>query len=190
MTGDMSLSVLVDLVEIGNGAVEYLHNKKASNNVARRVSIKFSATSHTDQLMSSTPVNIKCPENLKRAGATHIVTRIDYGADAYLVFERELDSEDHRLEIEGKIKATLDYIPFIAGGNVEGSGTIKNTADKSVLEKFKCMFYGDFVLNENPSTYQEALNVYKMLPSLLKDADGNWKTVPKTIHPADTNKHF
>ena len=39
--------------------------------------------------------------------------------------------------------------------------------ERHEVEKFSCKFHGDFNLKTHPGTYEEAIKVYKELPSLL-----------------------
>lgn len=49
--------------------------------------------------------------------------------------------------------------------------------DKKKAENISCKFYGDIILPVNPTTYEEAIRVYKELPSYLKEN----KAVPVTV---------
>ncbi|KPP58540.1 hypothetical protein Z043_123624 [Scleropages formosus] len=52
--------------------------------------------------------------------------------------------------------------------SVDGKGTLKMTDDDNAkAENFSCKFYGDFALENNPVSFQEAVKVYTMLPKLL-----------------------
>ncbi|KAI2647252.1 Cytolytic toxin-alpha [Labeo rohita] len=56
-------------------------------------------------------------------------------------------------------------------------------ANKKMAEKITCTFHGDVHLQQNPTTYMEALNVYKQLPALLKDKPQNEVPIKVWIYP-------
>lgn len=55
----------------------------------------------------------------------------------------------------------------------------RSKEEKAVTDKFSCKFYGDFILDSNPSTFEDAVKTYSQLPKLL---GGNGeKTVPVKV---------
>jgi hypothetical protein len=63
----------------------------------------------------------------------------------------------------------LDKIPKV---QVSATGQLDlSDEEKKVTENLTCQFYGDFSLEGNPSTYEEAVQLYKKLPSLLGTSD-------------------
>ena len=47
-----------------------------------------------------------------------------------------------------------------------------------MLSKISCKFYGDLILSSTPSTFQDAMQVYRDLPNLLNGSNGD-QSVPK-----------
>ena len=175
--GDLSLSIAVGLVKVG-GSAKYVYSLKASSNVARMI-LRYSCTSYFEQLTMEQLGNIQYPEILEKQEATHVVTGIEYGADAFFVFETELQKREKKQEIQGKMEVQIARIPkfLVFPPRLEGEGEEKYVEG---LESFSCKFYGDFLPDENPSTYQDAVKLYKQLPSLLGSDYEN--TVPKVVH--------
>ena len=58
--------------------------------------------------------------------------------------------------------------------------------DKQEVEKFQCKFYGDFILNSNLSSFQDAIQIYKDLPSYFEQGSKN--TIPKKVWLYPLNK--
>lgn len=55
--------------------------------------------------------------------------------------------------------------------------------DKEFGNKFSCTFYGDVVLKQNPSTFEEAVNVYRTLPDLIRgEKNGEICGVPQVAY--------
>ncbi|KAJ8362887.1 hypothetical protein SKAU_G00117180 [Synaphobranchus kaupii] len=51
--------------------------------------------------------------------------------------------------------------------------------EKKMMEKFCCTFYGDYTLEQNPTSYEEAVLLYKQLPKLL--GEDKRKAVPVRV---------
>lgn len=161
----LKASVLSGLVEV-DGSAKYLNDKKASRNLAR-VTLQYKATTKFQELS----MNHLGQDNMKhryvfdKGIATHVVTAILYGAQAFFVFDREVsENEDHQ-DIRGELKAMIKRIPGLAN---EGEGNLKmENKEMANVEKFSCRFYGDFALPKPPSSFQDAIQVYQSLPKLL-----------------------
>ncbi|XP_059585357.1 titin-like [Alligator mississippiensis] len=80
-------------------------------------------------------------------------------------------------EIQGKLQVMINKIPVIT---IQGKGSLKmDEQEKHQAEKFSCRFYGDFALENNPVTYEDAMKVYATLPKLL--GDNGEKAVPVRV---------
>lgn len=109
--------------------------------------------------------NVKHPHIFESGLATHVVTGIQYGAQAFFVFEREVSEQENRQDIEGNLRVMIKKIPFLA---IEGQGSLKmEDKDKTNVDKFSCRFLGDFSLPKTPTSFEEAIEVYQSLPGLL-----------------------
>uniref|UniRef100_A0A3P8SWP6 Uncharacterized protein n=1 Tax=Amphiprion percula TaxID=161767 RepID=A0A3P8SWP6_AMPPE len=107
----------------------------------------------------------------------HVVTGILYGANAFFVFDSEKVEADSVQKMEGSMRALIKKIPAF---DVEGKVDLKLTdEEKALTQKFSCKFYGDFILESNPSTFEEAVNAYVGLPKLLGEEGEN--SVPLTV---------
>ncbi|KAG7231954.1 hypothetical protein INR49_010063 [Caranx melampygus] len=162
----LKASFLSGLVEVG-GSAKYLNDNKTSKNQAR-VTLTYKATTKFQQLS----MNHLGRENMKhkyvfdkRGIATHVVTGILYGAQAFVVFDREVSEKDNHQDIQGNLEMVIKKIPLIS---IEGEGSLKmDDKDRENVEKFSCRFYGDFSLEKPPTSFQDALIVYQSLPKLL-----------------------
>ncbi|XP_062284268.1 verrucotoxin subunit beta-like [Scomber scombrus] len=161
----LKLSVLFGVFET-NGSAKYLNDYKKSKHQAR-VTLKYEATTKFRELSMDHlgGGNIKYPHVFQEGVATHVVTAILYGAQAFFVFDREVSKDEDHQVVEGNMKSMVKWIPC-----VKGDSSIKlNLNDESTanVEKFSCKFHGDFFLDRNPVTYQDAVQVYQNLPKLL-----------------------
>ncbi|XP_044860115.1 stonustoxin subunit alpha-like, partial [Mauremys mutica] len=167
LSGSLKASFLGGLVEV-NGSAAYLNDIKKSKNQAR-VTLQYSTTIRFEQLAISHSEcqNISYPAVYDQNTATHVVTAVLYGAQAFFVFDREVSSTESVEEIQGNMKLMIEKLPNISGG---GKGSVKKeTKKEEKAENFSCTFYGDFALENNPVTYLDAMEIYSTLPKLLGD---------------------
>ncbi|CAJ1073079.1 uncharacterized protein LOC117809023 [Xyrichtys novacula] len=170
-------SFLSGLVQVG-GSAKYLNDKKTSKNQAR-VTLKYKTTTKFQELSMDHlgAGKVRHPDVFEKGLATHVVTGILYGAQAFFIFDREVCSEEDHHDVEGNLKVIIEKIPALA---VKGKGALElEEKDISNVEKFSCKFHGDFSLKQNPASFQEAVQVCKSLPELL-GADGE-NAVPVKI---------
>ncbi|XP_067222592.1 uncharacterized protein [Chanodichthys erythropterus] len=181
VSASLKASFLGGLVEVG-GSAQYLRDTKSSNQQSR-VTMYYSETTRFDQLTMSQlgSAQITYPEVFDQKTATHVVTAVLYGAQAVMVFDQTFSEEENKQEIEGELNIMVKNIPKLS---IEGEGAINMTdRDKKVAERISCTFYGDIHLEQNPSTYMEVLEVYKTLPTILKENPQNAVPVKVCLYP-------
>ena len=167
---NLKLSLLGGMVNV-SGAAKYLDDKKTSEQQAR-VTLKYSSTTHFEQLTMEQLGDIQHPQVLKDYHATHVVIGISFGSDAFFVFDRTLRTSEKLHSIHGNVEAQISWIP------IQGNALIDmEEEDKADTQKLQCKFYGDVIIPSPPSTFDEAVKVYKDLPRLLEN-----KSVPKIAH--------
>uniref|UniRef100_A0A667ZBE7 SNTX thioredoxin-like domain-containing protein n=1 Tax=Myripristis murdjan TaxID=586833 RepID=A0A667ZBE7_9TELE len=161
----LKISFLSGLVEVG-GSAKYLKDNKISKNQAR-VTLTYKTTTKFQELsmkhLGSGKVKHQCV--FDKGLATHVVTGILYGAQAFFVFDHEVSEKEDHQDIEGSLKTMVKKIPEIA---IEGEASLQMKGmDISKDKKFSCKFHGDFNLQRNPVSIQDAIEVYQSLPTLL-----------------------
>lgn len=167
---NLKLSLLSGMVKV-SGAAKFLDDKKSSNQQAR-VSLKYSSTTHFEQLTMDQLGAIQYPQVLDDNHATHVVTGILYGSDAFFVFDSFINNDEKIRDVCGNMEAKIKLIP------VQGAGSVHVSEEEAgKKDKFQCKFYGDVILPSNPSTFNEAVMVYKDLPHLFES-----KSVPKFVY--------
>nr|XP_033788798.1 stonustoxin subunit alpha-like [Geotrypetes seraphini] len=179
--GSLMASFLCDLIKV-NGSGNYLTDIKTSNQQAR-VTLQYSTTSKFEQLTMSHlgHQNVSHPEVFDQGRATHVVTAMLYGAQAFFVFDQEASSAENLLDVQGKLEAIVKKIPKIAIGG--DASLVKKNQDNSNMRNFTCKFYGDFYLEYNPVTYQDAIHTYSILPKLLGENGKNAVPVKVWLYP-------
>ncbi|KAM3822752.1 uncharacterized protein M6D78_018295 isoform 2-T2 [Vipera latastei] len=175
ISGSLKASFLGGLVEV-QGSAKYLQDTKKSKQQAR-VTVQYKATTRYEQLTMSHlgSQNVSHREVFEHGMATHVVTAILYGAQAFFVFDREVSSTEKIKNVEGSLQAILTK-----GISVGGGAEVKyNKEEKENALKFRCKFHGDFSLEKNPVTFEDAMKVYETLPKMLGE-DGE-KAVPMRV---------
>uniref|UniRef100_UPI003AAD5D5F stonustoxin subunit alpha-like n=1 Tax=Centroberyx gerrardi TaxID=166262 RepID=UPI003AAD5D5F len=161
----LKASFLSGLVQV-EGSAKYLNDCKTSTHQAR-VTLKYKTTTKFQELSMDHlgRDNVKHPHVFDKGIATHVVTGILYGAQAFFVFDREVSKKEDHQDIEGNLKVMINKIPKLA---IEGEGSLQmSDKDFENVEKFSCKFHGDFSLENNPVSFQDAIQVYQSLPKLL-----------------------
>lgn len=175
--GSLKISVLAGMIEV-SGSAKYVHDCKTTEHQERLV-LKYSTETRFEQLTMDHlgKGNAKYPEVFDQQTATHVVTGIMYGAEAFFIFDRTFSSDENSTEIHGHLEAMLKKIPKF---DVSGKCQLDlNDNEKRTSEKLMCQFYGDFHLETNPSTFEDAAKLYQQLPSLL--GKNHEKAVPKKV---------
>ncbi|XP_070623365.1 uncharacterized protein [Erythrolamprus reginae] len=172
ISGPIKASFLGGLIDVG-GSAEYLQDTKKSNKQAR-VTVQYKTTTRYEQLtMSHLGIqNVSYPAVFEQGTATHVVTAILYGAQAFFVFDREVYSMETVKDTQRSLQATIKKEISITDMKL-------NEEEKENALKFNCKFHGDFSLDQNPVTFDDAMQVYKTLPKMLgKDGE---KAVPVRV---------
>uniref|UniRef100_A0A8C6TUQ6 Stonustoxin-like helical domain-containing protein n=1 Tax=Neogobius melanostomus TaxID=47308 RepID=A0A8C6TUQ6_9GOBI len=169
------------LIEVG-GSANYLNNKKESKNQCR-VTLQYQATTHFEQLSLTAEEceKIKSSEIIEKGLATHVVTGIEYGANAFYVFDSQKVESSNIQTVKGQMEVTIKKIPTV---EISGEAKVELTEEeKELVKTFSVKFYGDFLLEKNPATFEAAVQTYVDLPKLLMGADGKEpvKTVPLKV---------
>ncbi|XP_051899675.1 uncharacterized protein LOC127585959 [Pristis pectinata] len=181
VSGSLKASLLCGLVEV-KGSAKYLNDSKQSKRQAR-VTLQYKTTTRFEQLTMSHlgRQNIAYPSVFDEGSATHVVTAVLYGAQAFFVFDQMVSSAEKMQDIQGNMEATIKCLPMIA---VQGDAALTMTEEqKCHSEKFSCTFYGDFSLKINPTTFQGAIGIYASLPSLLGSGGENSVPVRVWLYP-------
>ena len=177
----IKLSFLGGLVNV-QGAAKYLDDRKTSSHHSRVV-LKYETTTELKQLTMEHlgRGKVQYPEVFDQDIATDVVVGILYGAKAFLIFEQEVSKDESEKEVHGNMEVLVKALPGIS---IDGRGSVDITEDqKKKTEKMHCKMYGDFRTEESPTTYEEAVRVYKQLPSLIGDKGQNAVAVQVYLRP-------
>lgn len=178
----LKASFLSGCVEVG-GSGKYLTDKKTFKNQSR-VTIQYQATTSLKELLASiiSTINESQRQIIESISATHIVTGILYGANALFAFDSEkLDSSQVK-DIQGSMDALIKKI-HVDVGKLKIELTKE---EKDLTKKFSCKFFGDFILDSNPTTFEEAMKTIAELPRILKEKGENAVPIKVYLTPLKT----
>ncbi|CAF1245221.1 unnamed protein product [Rotaria sp. Silwood1] len=175
--GSLKLSLLGGLVNV-SGSAKYAEDSQKTNHVTR-LTLKYTTTTEFEQLTMQHlgKGNLNHPDLHDADIATHVVTGILYGAEAFFVFDRTVSEEENKTEVAGTLQAMIKKIPKC---EIEADVTLDlNDNEKKCINNLNCKFYGDFRLKKNPSTFEDAIKLYNELPELL--GEGQKNVIPKKV---------
>ena len=153
VSAGLKLSVLSGLVK-ADGSAKFLYDRTKSKSQAR-VSLRYKSMSRFEQLDMNQlgQGKVQHPNVFDDNIATHVVIGVQYGADAVFVFDRQVDSTEKFHDIHGNMKAMISDLPSIdleVGGSADLDIQKKG---KMNTDRIQCKFFGDFILPQNPTTY-------------------------------------
>ncbi|XP_066563569.1 cytolytic toxin-beta-like [Amia ocellicauda] len=165
VSASLKVSLLGGMISV-KGSASYFNDSKSSKNQAR-ITLQYHTTTRFEQLTMSQlgTKHIAYNDVFDQGTATHVVTGVLYGAQAFFVFDREIASNENKKTVQGSMEGAIKMMG-LAEAEIKGSVAVSN-AEKAKVDQIKCTFYGDFKLESNPVTFQEAIQVYSKLPNML-----------------------
>ena len=175
VSGSLQLGIMAGLVNVGASG-KYLKDANSSSKVTS-VALCYEKQSSIDELPMEVLSSLDFPEVLKTVEATHVVVGITYGAKAVFNFQNKVKSSDDKQTISGSLEAAIKLVPVSVPVSIKASAEMKLTPkEKDIVDQASCKYEGDFDLKSLPTTFDDAIRVYKELPSLL--GKNNEKAVP------------
>ncbi|XP_065119299.1 stonustoxin subunit alpha-like [Paramisgurnus dabryanus] len=179
VSASLKASFMSGMVEVG-GSAKYLYDNKSSNQQSR-VTMYYQETTRFEQLTMSQLGHITYPQVFDQKTATHVITSVLYGAQAFMVFDRTFSHDDNKQKIEGELNV---MVKKMSSFSIDGTGAVEMKEDEiKKAEDISCTFHGDFHVGHLPTTYMEALDVYKKLPTLLKEYPQNVIPIKVCLYP-------
>ena len=161
--GSLQLSILTGMLKVG-GSAKYLKDRISSSKQSRVTFSYKSRTTFKQLTMEQLALkNIQYPHVIEDHDATHVVTGILYGSNAFFVFDRTIDDSERKQDVQGELEAVVGAL-----ADVEGVGK-SGEKEKEGVEKISCTFYGDFNVSESPTTFEEAKRGFQGIVHKLND---------------------
>ncbi|XP_042211379.1 verrucotoxin subunit beta-like [Homarus americanus] len=181
ISASMKASFCSGLIDI-SGSASYLSNQKQLRHQSR-VTLKYKTTTRFEQLTMQHlgKSNAKHQDVFDQGTATHVVTGILYGAQAFFVFDRKFSESSEEQEIKGDLEVMINKIPSV---KISGDGNLNmNDGERSKVEEFHCQFHGDFIIDTNPVNYEDAVKLYHDLPNKVGKDGTNGVPLKVWLYP-------
>ncbi|KAK3508686.1 hypothetical protein QTP70_004207 [Hemibagrus guttatus] len=164
--GELKLSLLGGNVNL-SGAARYFNDTKKSF-IQQRLTLHYRTTTRFEQLTMNHLAlgQIGHHEVFDHDVATHVVIAVLYGADAYFLFDKELNLSEETTNEQGGVKIAAEKLKILCSAGAQGELNM-NEKEKAEMKQLNCTFYGDFKLPSNPTTFEDAVKVYNDLPKML-----------------------
>jgi len=161
LDASLKVSFLGGLIEI-SGSANYLNHQREYEN-----SYRFTRNYHGEgrDISIDTELSKVNHNNCNSPGATHVVTAVKYGFNAFMTFEVEkLDNEkDHN--IGGSLEVLVKNLP---GFSIDGSASVNLTeTEKEVVDRMTFSYEGDADI-QLPGTFEEAVKYWKEIQKVAR----------------------
>ena len=149
------------MVEV-TGAAQYVRQSDVLT-TDETFTLAYKSTSFYNVLPVTAKKNF--PKQCENKQATHVVSKVVYGQNAYYFFKRSVSRKEKKEKIAGSLQVLVKSIPSFS---IEGSATVKVTGEeKKFRESVQVRFNGDFKLPGGfPATFEEAVTSFKELQSI------------------------
>lgn len=157
--GSLQLDVMAGKFKL-KGSASYANMKSASSRTSS-VTMRSSKTSRTVKISADVinPGSISYPELIDQKWATHVVTEVTYGADAYFKFKKTFNENEDKKHIAAEMKATIRLIGRLSAS--VGAEFEMTDEQKKTSEEMACEFVGDYSDVEMATTFNEAVEAMK-----------------------------
>ncbi|KAK3526946.1 hypothetical protein QTP86_005767 [Hemibagrus guttatus] len=180
--GELKLSLLGGNVNL-SGAARYFNDTKKSF-IQQRLTLHYRTTTRFEQLTMNHLAlgQIGHHEVFDHDVATHVVIAVLYGADAYFLFDKELNLSEETTNEQGGVKIAAEKLKILFSAGAQGELNM-NEKEKAEMKQLNCTFYGDFKLPSNPTTFEDAVKVYNDLPKMLGENGEHAVPVKVWLYP-------
>ena len=158
VSAHLQLSVIAGLVKVA-GCSKYLNNKKYFFPKSTILMYKCTKKLETLNMCQVQVEEILRDFNARMvtpAIATHVVVGILYGGQALFMFNKS---------------PFMQFETDLAHALVDKFGEELSAEEKELAKYLNVQFHGDFIPVKDPTTYAEALELYKKVPAMLEDKE-------------------
>jgi hypothetical protein len=168
----LKISLMAGLFSL-EGPAKYLNQTKTDSKTVRKTFIYKAETKQEDLLVSSK--NLReyfSPDAFTNPDATHAVIGIIWGVNVAATFERRVEKKEDVTRIEGTLEANYNKLR-----SFDAEAKAKNDdQERQNMESLKISFSGDVMIEDCPQTIDQVFEVYRQVPSLIKNLnDGKGK---------------
>lgn len=126
------------------------------------MNMNYYTTTHALVLPTETPKDF--PKFCLNKDVTHVVSSIVYGMNANFIFKRMKKEGETTQIVVGALTVAVNLVVV----SIEGRASLNiTTVDKDFQESINVKLYGDFILEEQPTTYMQAVKAFQIIPKKL-----------------------
>ncbi|XP_057379369.1 LOW QUALITY PROTEIN: neoverrucotoxin subunit alpha-like [Daphnia carinata] len=176
VNGALQLSILYGLIKL-NGSASFLNEKKKTHRESsihvrcHHGTLVKSLTMH--HLGEGKITHLDVAKSGANNLATHVVTQIQYGADATFTFRKRINQSEDKQSANGMLEicgnALIQVLGRSLGGQCEGEKVDLDSGNETGIE---CKFEGDFKIprdRNTPTTYEEAIQFAGQFSNFLPE---------------------
>jgi len=183
VNGDLKLSVLAGMVQLG-GAAKYLIDKKDSfKSVESALVCKITTVVEKLDILRDDLKACISKAALKHPTATHVVVQIDWGANCTIRVTDRNSNNKKKKEVKGLLNSFVKKLQWIVSAKVEGELGLTED-DRKSWENFSLKIFGDVLPEELPTTVDGTMEMMRNLSKLIqKSNDGKGKPLEYVMFP-------
>ena len=119
--------------------------------------MKYHTTSRQIQLVADiNTMNEDMCGRIKELGATHVITEVTMGFNAYLMFEKQIEKHQTKKQIEGSLDILIKALPNM---EIDGEAQINfNETENITRHALSFTFIGDAKLGKVESDFKNILS--------------------------------
>lgn len=179
----LKVNILAGIADV-QAKVKFLRLVNKNSNVVQMTMIYQIDTCLETLHLSHTELKPYIVETAFQApSATHVVTRIKWGAYVLASFSTHVEKDRKRQDIKGELKAAVSKLgPLVSGG--AGLNVERTNNKQSGLDSVHIELVGDIIVNKLPTTIEEVHDLLPTIPNLIKNINGGkGKQVEFTLTP-------
>jgi len=165
--GDLKLSAVCGMFELGGSGKYLFHKKDSFKSVESILLCKVTTVQERLEIFDThLKPNISL-DALRRSTATHVVVKIDWGANCAITITDQNSENKKKQEVEGNLMQHLEKFKSIVLATVEGRCDLTEEENVS-CNKFSLEIFGDVLPDEFPHTVDSALSMMRNMKQLVQ----------------------
>ncbi|KAI1635356.1 hypothetical protein F4809DRAFT_614425 [Biscogniauxia mediterranea] len=172
--GELGASFLAGLVKV-EGAGRYLSDKRDSS-LTMQSSLHYSITTIDEELnIGASGIKESLALNVLDTDiATHVVTKISWGARCIVTAKRQLGQSEDKSQLFGELETQFGILKMI-GLNTNGDIDVHKDAGHEISAgSFEVTVFGDVLANDGmlPTNFADAQQFIRNVPKYVSEANG------------------
>jgi len=180
VSGELQLSIVIGMCELAEGYAEYLRQKMDSFGkvISTQICHIQTVTERLEVSHDHVRSNIS-EEAMRYPGATHVVIKIEWGANCVITAREQRHVIEDRGRTGGRFGIAIANMPIL--GRIVARNRREETEEET---ETSVDIFGDVLPDELPQTLVDAQRMMKIIPQLVKNYnDGKGKPLTYVMIP-------